>query len=42
MKAFLASIIVLLVISIGVGVLLVNMNPNVAQVYQSTQGSVRL
>jgi hypothetical protein len=42
MKAFLASIIALLVISIGVGVLLVSVNPNAAQVYQSPHGTVRL
>lgn len=42
MKAFLASIIAVLVISIGVGVLLVSLNPNVGQVNQSSQGSVRL
>ncbi|WP_281251448.1 hypothetical protein [Oceanibaculum nanhaiense] len=42
MKAFLASVIAVLVISIGVGVLLVSVNPGVGQVYQSTHGSVRL
>lgn len=42
MKAFLASVIALLVITIGAGVLLSSMNPDAAQVFQSTKGSVRL
>ncbi|RKQ72626.1 MULTISPECIES: hypothetical protein [Oceanibaculum] len=42
MKAFLASVIALLVITIGAGVLLTSINPNVGKVYQSSHGSVRL
>ncbi|MFN3460633.1 MAG: hypothetical protein ACK4ZN_06440 [Oceanibaculum sp.] len=42
MKAFLASVIALLVITIGAGVLLTNLNQDAAQVFQSHKGSVRL
>lgn len=42
MKAFLCSIIAMLVIAVGAGVILTNVPKSSADVYQSHKGSVRL